>query len=373
MLAYVFNVALGAAAVYFFYQANYLAGVALLAFAFARMYQHKLHQFAKGLAQLTKYSELEKKSNCFLQLTIGIDGVLKHDAVPALFEKLQSTGTIAKEITQTAWTAQLLKNFRQKYKTDTVHSELKFNIKNNLLWKNGEIDFIDSIYHEIFIPYDDPSGATKITTPPGEDFHRKLETSFESEGIHAGLTIRAFMVNGIIKLQLGKFSKRLRPEVIKKGLDVYRTWETITSFPLLYFSYQHRIPEHYLNLSAYATDAWQSHNKGEKIEMTKDWKEVLKDVADYNYVCSVADEYVEERGRWEKIIAAFEAKRNPWLKREGFSDPFARDDKDDDYYGFRDNSVYYGNRYLHVYAMNYGDVREHRERYLYTDYYEERP
>ena len=54
---------------------------------------------------------------------------------------------------------------------------------------------------------------------------------------------------------------------------------------------------------------------------TKDWKEVVKDAANYNYVCSVADEYVEDRGRWEKIIKRFEAKRNPWLKREGFSDP----------------------------------------------------
>ena len=57
------------------------------------------------------------------------------------------------------------------------------------------------------------------------------------------MTIRAFVVNGIIKLQIGRFSKRLSPEVVKKGLDIYKTYETITSFPLLYFTSQHQIPE----------------------------------------------------------------------------------------------------------------------------------
>src|SRR5262245_6442690 len=107
--------------------------------------------------------------------------------------------------------------------------------------------------------------------------------------------------------------------------------------------------------------------------MTKDWKEVVKDVADYNYVCSVANEYVEDKGKWQKIVKRFETKRNDWLVSEGFKDPFARDDKDDGYYGPRDNSVYYGNKYLHVYAINFGDLKEHRERYAYTDYYEEQP
>ena len=107
--------------------------------------------------------------------------------------------------------------------------------------------------------------------------------------------------------------------------------------------------------------------------MTKDWKEVVRDVADYNYVCSVADEYVEDQKKWDKVTKRFEDKRKTWLESEGFKDPFARDDKEDTYYGPHDNSVYFGNEYLHVYALNYGDMKEHRERYTYTDYYEEHP
>src|SRR5262245_25384956 len=177
MLSTAVNVALAAAAIYFFYQRNYAAGVILLIVTVARMYQYKLQQFGKGVAQLTKYSDFEKNSNCFLQLTIDIDGVLKHESVLALFEKLQSTGRINREITRDQWADQLRENYRQKYGTDNGNHEAKFNIKNNLLWRNGQIDFLDSIYHELFIPYDPQAGSRKITTPLGEnEFDRKLET-----------------------------------------------------------------------------------------------------------------------------------------------------------------------------------------------------
>jgi hypothetical protein len=335
--------------------------------------RHRVQQFAKGLAQITKFSELEK-SNCFLQLAIGVEEVLKHEAVSTLFGKLQSNGTITKEITEGDWVELLVENYKQTYNTDSTTHEVKFNIKNNLLWKNGEIDFGDAIYHELFIPYDDPGGSRTVVLPPGKDIERRTET-FLPQGIHEGITVRAFLVNGIVKLQIGRFSKRLSPEVVGEGLAVYKTYETITSFPLLYFSWQHRIPENFLNLSAYATESSQAQRLGEKkSDSSRDWKQVVKDVADYNYVCSVADEYVENRGRFDKIIKRFEDKRNPWLETEGFVDPFARNSDDQwQYHDPFDNGIYYANKYLTVAARNYHDFEEHRKQHLYTDYYEEMP
>ena len=46
---------------------------------------------------------------------------------------------------------------------------------------------------------------------------------------------------------------------------------------------------------------------------------------------------------------------------------------EDDYHDLDDNSIYYSNKYLAVSVANYKDRKEHREKYLYTDYYEERP
>ena len=179
-----------------------------------------------------------EKSNCVLKITICVDEVLKHEAVSALFGKLQSTGTITKEITESDWIELLVENYKQTHNTDTATDEVTFNIKNNLLWKNGAIDFGDTIYHEVYIPYDKPDGSRTIVLPLGkgiDDILRSIETTFP-QGIRDGITIRAFLVNGIVKLQIGRFSEWLSPEVIKGGLDVYKTCETITSFPLLYFS-----------------------------------------------------------------------------------------------------------------------------------------
>lgn len=72
-------------------------------------------------------------------------------------------------------------------------------------------------------------------------------------------------------------------------------------------------------------------------------------------------------------MKAFEAKRTPWLAREGFTDPFAGSSEGDSFLDIPDNTVYFGNKYMHVYAVNSGDFKEHRQRRLYVDHYEERP
>jgi hypothetical protein len=355
----VFTVGLVAASVYFFYQHNYLVGVSFLIMAVLRVFGYNLERFAKGLGDLAKHAEIEKKCNCVIELTMNVEEVLKHESVRALFDKLRTKGVIKEGQEKDNWTKLLVQNYQQKYQTDQPFEKVKFNIKNNLLWKNGAIDFNDNIYHEFFLPYAYVTGQDDDHVP------------FWAPKIQVGLSIRIFMVNGIIKLQIGDFSKEYSSDVVEKGMAVYKTYETVTSFPLLYFSHRHRIPENYLNLSMYATNAYYEHQKRQKTDMTRDWKQVVKDVADHNYVCSVADEYVADKRRWDKIIKTFDQKREEWLKREEFNDPYARKDDDDDY--LRDDSIYYTNKYLTVYVANYNDLKERREKYVYGDYYEERP
>jgi hypothetical protein len=42
---------------------------------------------------------------------------------------------------------------RPQVRTATKACEIRFNIKNNLLFVNGEVDFGDHIYHELEVPY----------------------------------------------------------------------------------------------------------------------------------------------------------------------------------------------------------------------------
>src|SRR5262245_2509747 len=141
MISTIVNVALGAAAIYFFYQHNYIVGVLLLIVTIVRLYQGKLQRFAKALDQIAKYSDLEKKSNCFLQVTIGLEELLNHESVARLFERLQSTKTITDDLKRADWCSRLIQNYKTKYKAEQAIYQVKFNIKSNLLWKNGEIDF----------------------------------------------------------------------------------------------------------------------------------------------------------------------------------------------------------------------------------------
>ena len=107
-------------------------------------------------------------------------------------------------------------------------------------------------------------------------------------------------------------------------------------------------------------------------DVTADWLIVNKDVADYHYLCSMADEYLEDRKPWDQIMKRFIERRTEWLAKEGFQDHLAR--SNDDYYT-RDDQFYYSNNALSVYVKNYGnsDFKDGRDKYLYPDYYEERP
>ena len=381
MLSIVYTTILGALATYFFYQRSYALGIVLLIVVVLRLFRSDLRRFGKALGDIAKYSDLEKRCNCALRFTIGIREVLKQNSLRVVFDKLQQKNVIDSTVSMDEWIDILLKNFQQQNATESWGAEVSFNLKNNLVWKNGEINFNDTIYHEIFIPHDLPDASRRIVLPAADDdFDRKLETSFSlspSEYIHAGITIRIFLVNGIVKLQVGDFSKRYSPEVVREALAIYKRYETVTTFPLLYFSYRVNIPETYLNLSAYATESWYAYKMGRQPvgdENWTDWRTVVKDVADYNYLCSIADEYTEDRGKWDEITKRFDEKRTEWLNREGYKDHFARDDDYGSFYP-RDDSLFHSNRYMSVYVRNFGnsDFKEGRDKYLYTDYYEERP
>lgn len=360
VVSVIVTLALGAASIFFFYQYNFLVGILLLVWFTSRLFGYSLKRLAKGVGQIATYSNLEAKCNCALEFKIVIEEVMKHPAVDRLFNLLRKKGIPTASAQKEDWIKAVLHSHRKKYGGENLE-EVQFNIKNNLVWKNGVIDFNDSVYHEIFIPYEYKDGK--------EEENKPLLTP----AIEIGITIRLFVVNGIVKLQIGDFSKEYSSNILSSMS--YQTHDTITSFPLIYLSYLHKIPEKYLNLSAYAAESWKNmHTDKERKakDFMSDWKELNKEVRDYNYVCSLADEYVANGKRWDTIVAGFEKKKLALLEKENFGNPFAPDDEDP-YDDLRLNNLYFVNNYLSVFIINHNDFREKRERYVYTDYYEERP
>jgi hypothetical protein len=157
IISIVFTIALGAASIFFFYEYNFFIAIILLVWFISRLFGYNLKRLAKGFGEITTHSNLETQCNCALRFQIIIEEVLKHATIDTLFNQLQKKTIIASSTQKEEWITKMLDNYRKKFGKEKFE-EVNFNIKNNLVWKNGSIDFNDSIYHEIFIPYEYKDG-----------------------------------------------------------------------------------------------------------------------------------------------------------------------------------------------------------------------
>ncbi|HVB20039.1 MAG TPA: hypothetical protein VNF51_02005 [Candidatus Paceibacterota bacterium] len=372
MLSQIFTFALGAASVFFFYENSFLIALVLFTWFLSRLFGYSLTKMFEGIG----HSEVERQSNISIELKMNVAAILNHDSVSSLFDKLKSgkkpiwrKNAEFKFADKKAWVEQIVENYKKKYKNDNDYTDeksgvryvwesVKYNIKNNILWENGQVDFSDSITHEIFIPY---------------EYAEDKEDGFFQD-ISEGIRIRFLVVNGMIKVQIGNFSKETSPQIYRDGLAVYKTWETITTFSLMYVF--QGLPTNYLNLSMYATDSYKKllSNDPSK-DFTKDWKELNAEIANYNYLKTQFAIDSSVSGKFLEIYKKFNGKSLKYLGEEKFIDPYKRKD-DDTYYEpgwMKDNSIHYLNNYLSVSIADYKDQKEKNEKYYYTDYHEETP
>ncbi len=362
----IFTLIIGGASIYFFYENNFFVAIILLTWFFSRLFGQSLKRIFEGINN----TEKEILSNITIEVKINIAEILKHSSVLNLFRKLKENEKF-KFKDESEWIKTLIENYKKKYgfdnENDRVHKgvryiweKAKFNIKNNILWKNNEVDFNDSVEHEIYIPYE------YIGQKEEEEGHFY-------NNIWSGIQIRVLIVNGEIKVQIGDFDKNTTPHFYQKeGLAVYKTWETITSFPLMYVSQS--IPINYLNFSMYATESYKGLLSGAKNDWTHDWKELNSEMVDYSYLRAqfASDEVAGKK--FGDVYKKFYTKSLEKLSRDNFVDPYKREDD-----GWpvpewmEDNSIHYQNKYLLVFLADYKDVKEKRDKYYITDYHEEHP
>lgn len=360
-MSLIFTLVIGAISIYFFYANNFFVAVITLVWALFRV-------FGGTLNLINSKKKVEVKSNASLEFKINIAQIFKTDLVKKLFSKLKERTNFSYK-NEEEWTDALIENFKRKFniKEDYEHKgircvwhKVKFNIKNNLLWKDGQVDFNDTIYEEWFTP------------------HTKQEDDNFFTTITNGITVRLVLANGILKLQVGDFDMESSPEILKEGSwGVYKQYASVTSFPLIYFSYFHCIPENYLNLSMEATDSYWKRFKGvDKVageDYMDDWKKINAEIPEYNYVCTFANEYIEDSKKWEGIVKKFDEKKDAMLQLEDFKNLSfvpSGDEYVPDY--MQDNNIHYSNKYLLVFIVNLNDYKEKREKYVYPDYREDR-
>src|SRR5947208_1021165 len=175
------------------------------------MFQHRVSRVASVASRLNDVPT-ELGCNTALAFRFSIDHALSHATVHALFKELQTRGTIG-AMAFDDWKLLLLKNYQRKYKRELPVENVRFNVKNNLLFRDGSPDFDDTIYHAIEIPYT----LAEDGTEPECDFLRPV--------IETKLEIRVLIVNGMLSLQLGSFDKASSPDVLRNGsLAVYQRY-----------------------------------------------------------------------------------------------------------------------------------------------------
>ncbi len=355
MFSKILSIIIGVGVFCSYYLGYNLFGSVLLIWLFFRASEVHLALLGKGIFTLTNELLPERSCNCRIDVDIDLVNVFKHPAISQLHKVLNKSKLIKAKDPE-KWKTQLLENYKKKYGKDSTIEELRFNIKGNLLWKNGEVDFDDRLYHSIVIPYLDVKNAAS-----------------EPRWITEAIELRLFMVNGLLKLEIGEYPKSLTPHLFKKeGLAVFQTYEHISSFPLMYFSYEHKIPSKFLNLCLYATDSYkQSLVVNNRKDSWKDWKDINKEMKQYSYVCNLSDENIDDMGEWDRIVKNFEEKKAKMLEKERFMDPFGNDDE---YYGpsISDYSFNYYGPYFSIFVLNNNGLKTYREK-GYADFYQERP
>lgn len=347
--------------VYLYSQDNgfWVACALLLAWSFL---QQQIAAIVGILGRLANIPH-EHDANSVLIYTFSIEKVLEHPSLDALFNMLQKNGK-APAPTLEEWRVLLLQSYARKYAPATKACEMRFNIKNNLLFLNGEVDFGDHIYHELEIPYRWTDGE-----PVKKGF---LQPDCESE-----LSIRMLVVNGILHLQVGRFDKEYSPRLLHAGsLAVYETFATVTSFPLMYFSYEHGMPVRYLNLVAAATPSYKASHDDRTNEKKKwknrysDWKVLNREIAAYRVLCDEDNPNYSHK-QIDKLSTAFRDKRDKLLAAEHY-ETFKQDEEES--WRYPDTGHSYWNAYGEVFFRNMNANRgSYRTEHWFTDYYEEQP
>lgn len=347
---------------YLYSQANGLWVLFALALAWS-LWQQRVAAIVGVVGKLANIQH-EHDGNSVLIYTFALEKVFEHPSVDALFYKLQKNGK-APAATLDEWRKLLIESYGRKYEPATKACEVTFNIKNNLLFRNGEVAFDDHIYHELEIPY--------RWTADGQPQERE---SFSRPGCETELSVRMLVVNGLLHLQVGRFGKEYTPRILRSGgLDVYETFATITSFPLMYFTDQHGIPVRYLNLVAAATPSYKASHDDRTEEKKKwknrsaDWRTLNQEIATYRILCDEDNPNYNYK-ELEKLSQAFKEKRDKFLTAEGYETL----ERDEESWRYPDAGHTYWNAYGQVFFRNMNANRDSYEaRHWFTDYYEEQP
>lgn len=352
-----------------FYSHLYIIAAPLLLWAVVRLTGYAIDDLRAEANDFSTVLIEDMYSNVSLTFEIDISKVLQHPDTLKVVEKLRSQKIFSSNVDQETWINQMLQSYKTTVGKDSGWEQVSFDIQKGILWKNEKVTSQEAIHHEIDIPC--PESLIDL------EYKEKNTWKFGSRNIRIfnNFSIRLLLVNGILKLQIGRLDQITSFDVIKGGdLGEYEQWHTITSFPLIY-CYRHGIPLKYLFLNYRAIPECIKHDEA----WVDIWNKLNEEASSYRFLLQnkERDFSLSEKDntkilrKWERIAKDFKQKLEAWSQREGFEDLNASQYKDYLFGKYARMETAYRNQYMVIRAFDLSALHKENRREFFTDYYEE--
>ncbi len=239
---------------------NVYFGLILVGWSFLRVFKDVRAAYTMPLERSLLDAVSESRAATKISISLKVDGILGHHALGAAFERLKGLGRLSSEVTIEQWRQTLLEKFRKQeglLSDDPTWAKVEFDIRSGQLWVDGDYRQNSIIYHAILIP------------------DESLENPYAGRD---GLTIRIFVLNGQLVVQVGEWEEEDgRREEWQKDTS-WIAWDTVTEFPLLLCPLVHYIPPRFLLLDIFANSLdhpnWE-RMKASYFERVENYRRVL--------------------------------------------------------------------------------------------------
>jgi hypothetical protein len=277
-------------------RSNTYLGLFLVGWSILRVSVNALTAYGRAVSPTLIETIASTRANTRIDLWLVIDAITRHRAVFEAFERLKKGRRIPLSVPFEEWRKGLVERYRTRYGTaadDACVKRITFEFRAGQLWKDGEYSAVPFLHHEILIP----DSAMK---------REHAELYCDTENLqYDGLRIRVCVINGVLKVQVGKWNEEFGHREPGQQYD-WMAWDTVTSFPLLLNPLDHYLSPRLLLFDYFTVP---HHRKG----WAKEKKRFFRLTEEYRRVLGTWGEY-GEHALADRQAKAFQR----WLNREGF-------------------------------------------------------
>lgn len=364
------QVALLVLGVYFLKEGNVLLGL-VFATVFVLMTNYRTFSRIGKLTLQLRDEAIAAQCNVVIEIGFDVERALQHQDLNRLFDYLRTPRSTDVKFelagftneplpplgasTVGEWRKELVAIYKEKYKREHSFESVRFNVKGSTIFKDDIPWHNDMLIHSLEIP-----------VVSGLDESRYRHSTFKT------VEIRVVMINGMLKLQLGRFPKDASPRIYKTSVyPTHRTFVTLTSFPMLHFHRRHGLPEKHLNLEIKGSEAWvaalEDRSDKKRRKSGNDWQLLHDDLVHYRTLVVPDNEDVDYDTR-KKAREHLDQRREVFLKEQGFKTAYTQPDE----YDAVDLGESHFNDMLHVTFHNLHDWREAVKSEALIDFFEDK-